>query len=412
MKKYDLCVIGAGAAGLAAAITAAGKGMSVLVLDKNNKPCKKIYATGNGRCNITNKNIDISKHYSSDCKAYSDFLISVMGASPYQSIKDFLDSLGILTHSINDYVYPASMQASSLCWTMLDACRRLNVDIIQNEEITHIEKLSSHFNIVMKNEDITAPKLILACGGASYSRLGGTKSGYMLAESLGHSIKAIRPALCGLVTAEDTSPINGVRAGGRARLISNKSDIIAEESGELQFTDYGLSGIMIFNLSSKTGKLLRDGLSAFIEINFLYGLESETAINTKALIDSNLHRNLMGMLNSMVNDKLAGYILDRLNMDRKALVRDTDMEDIKKLIYSLSHMRFNITSLKDYENAQVTAGGVDISEIEAYNCRSKLVNNLYIAGEMLDIDGLCGGYNLTFAILSGIAAGKGAYDTN
>lgn len=419
---YDLCVIGGGMSGMTTAITAARAGKKVVIFDKNKKLGKKLYATGNGRCNLTNMNIDIGRDFNSSYVKYEEFLNKAFGDKLSSGeVIDFFNSIGVPTvHIDNTYVYPASMQASTVVWALIDALQRYGVDIVLDTEINEInynkDSLDSVFEVCYDNKKVYSKKLVLANGSKAYMTLGGSSIGYALAKSFGHSIIPLRPALCGLVTEEDLSHISGVRAKAKAALFKDECDKpIATEVGEVQVTDYGLSGIMMFNLSSKVGTLLEAKEKPIVGVNFLACIEEQNNLSQINVSDNETLRNIyntskdrtvLGFLNSLVNDKLASYVCDLQGIDKKAKVSDLSEDEVNRLILGLGDFKVHIRGTKDFENGQVCAGGVDISEINPIDFSSKICSGLYIVGELLDIDGLCGGYNLTFAVLSGIAAGK------
>lgn len=403
---YDLCVIGAGAAGLCGAICAARLGKKVLVIEKNNKPGKKLYATGNGKCNITNEYWNHSNTFMSNYSNITNFLEPVLNNTPNDSITGFLKSIGILTYNNNGYIYPVTNQASSVVWALLDEINNLNIKIENKVQIESIDIFDTYFTLKSKSGEYKASTVIISCGGKSYESLGGSESGYLLAKQLGHNITELRPALCGIETKENLSEISGVRITAKAKLYEATSeDYIGMEKGELQITEYGISGIMIFNLSSKAGKLLSDKKNPYIIIDLLPDLEINYVIS---LYNNQLHRTVLGFFNGFVNDKVALYFIKKNNIEPKEKLKNISLDIIIKILKQLKNFKVNIRKLRNFDNAQVTSGGVDLREIQSETMMSKKVSGLFFAGEILDVDGICGGYNLTFAMLSGLLAGKSA----
>ena len=309
------------------------------------------------------------------------------------------------------------MQASAVVWALIDALNNYNVEIVLNTEIKDIVIDTDETYIVSHSDmKITSKKLILANGSKAYPSLGGNDTGYKLAKKFGHNIIQINPALCGLITEEDFSPISGIRAKASAVLFEDGcGEVIGNEVGELQITDYGVSGIMMFNLSSKVGRLLKQGKKPVVCIDFLRDIQEQnnftTIRSTEDIIlgqiaKASKDRTILAFLNSFVNDKLAAYVCDLQGIDKKTKVSQLNDETINNLIVTLNQFKVTIKSLRDFESGQVCAGGVDLKDINPIDFSSKICPGLHIAGELLDMDGLCGGYNLTFAVLSGIAAGK------
>lgn len=402
---YDLCIVGAGVSGIAAAITASKSNSRILLLEKNSKIGKKIYATGNGRCNITNTSFDYSKHYNSTADNYVEFLKKAIGSKPYEDVKEYISSLGIVTEDVNGYIYPSSRQASAVVWAMSDALKN-KVNLALETQVNNIKK-DDIFKIYTNKDTYFAKKVILACGGKSYLRLGGSDLGYRLAQNLGHSIITPRPTLCGMLTKEKTKSISGVRAICDVEItVDGKKSI---QSGEVQFTDYGISGIVIFNLASKIGKAVNKNKTVDVFVDFMPAADD---ITLELLVKNNYNRTVLGMLNGIINDKLAAYIIEMSGCNPKDTVQSLNKNQLDMLFDSVRRLKFVVCGLRDFDNAQVTAGGVDINEINPLTFMSKHVKDLYIVGEVTDIDGICGGYNISYAVLSGIKAGKMCNDKN
>lgn len=404
---YDLCVIGGGVAGISAAISAASLGMKVAILEKEKKIGKKLYATGNGRCNLTNKYIDLEKCYNSNDDSYIDFLENVIGYDADNEVERFCESFGILTESIKDYVYPKSYQASSVVWAMIDKLAELGVKIHFKTFIEEIQVVDNLYKLKASNEEFTCSQVIIACGGKSYASLGGTDSGYMLAKATGHSLTDIRPALCGLTSDDDITALSGVRTKAKISVYKNDGyGHIVSEMGELQITDYGISGIMVFNVSSLVGKLIKNKTDYTVSLDFLPNIDTG---KIKTIYDSCKERTLVGFLNTFLNDKLASYFVEKFHGNTKTRLKELDFYDVEELINEIKNYDITITGLKDFEQAQVCAGGVLLNQLSNKTLMSIHHEGLYFAGEVIDIDGICGGYNITFAMLSGKKAGESAY---
>ena len=408
---YDVCVIGGGAAGMSAAIAAARTGANVIIPEKNNKLGRKLYATGNGRCNLSNTYMNFEKVYFSGDVHFKEFLSSVLGQTPACDISEFMKSIGILTHERNGYIYPVSNQSSAVVWAMTDELKKYGVTVILKADIqsvayeTHTES-GENSNIIIKlHKDIVKTRrLILATGGKSYASLGGDDSGYDIIKKLGMKMSELRPALCPFIVDEDFKDIAGVRTNASAWLFVD-DEPKAFEKGELQITDYGLSGIMIFNLSSLAGHALSEKKRVTVRVDFLDKYDNAYI---EDFIRAEEKRTIMGALNGLINDRLGGFLLKRTGIDTRTPVKALSDMQITAVIDKIKGFTVEIKGLKDYEQAQVTAGGIELSQIDDKTMRMKDMEAIYAAGEALDIDGICGGYNLTFAILSGKRAGESA----
>lgn len=405
---YDVCIVGAGAAGLTAAVKAASLGLSVIIFDKNKKIGNKIYATGNGKCNLSNNFIKIDEHYNSvsgDHSAYLSYLFNKYNVN--DTLRGFFDLIGLKTYADkNGYIYPCSNQASSVVWALKDYMLLHNVTIVENEEVIAIKSFENGYII----NDVKCRYLILACGGKSYSKLGGSDSGYKLSKSIGVNVTRLYPALCPLICNSSLCDADGVRIKAKARLLIDDK-IEKEESGEIQITSYGLSGIAVFNLSSKANIALENGKKVEIEFNILEntGLSSEECVEK---LTKNSDKTILASLNGLTNEKLAIYALNKVGVNPKTTVNNLDITQLQCIINELCNCALKISSSKDFDMAQVTCGGVCLSEIIKESNESVNNKNLYIIGEMLDIDGICGGYNITFAILSAMQAIENIYDKN
>lgn len=401
-QAYDVIVVGGGAAGMSAALSAARRGYKVCILDKNKKMGKKLYATGNGHCNLANAKIGTNYYHTSYEKG-SAWLEQALTKEPNTGLFSFLHSIGIKEIEDNGYFYPQSMQASSVVWAFLDALKKEQVDLYTAVEVNDIKQTADGFEIYSNQSTYYASNVILACGGRSYHNLGGGSIGYKLATSLSLKTQAIRPALCGCLTREDTEMIQGVRVACCASIVDDASKKTRIQRGELQITDYGLSGIMIFNLSHEIGRLLETKDSVCVSLNLLEYMEKSLFLD---VYHQSKHRTILAFLNSFLPDKLAAYVLNSIGFEAKKSTGEYTESEIHFLFSRCQNFTFHIHGLQDFERAQVTAGGVELSQIEPESMKCKEIEGLYVVGELLDIDGDCGGYNLTFAILSGIHAGE------
>lgn len=394
----EIVVIGAGASGLTAAIEIAKKN-KVTIVERYDNCAKKILVTGNGRCNYWNEDFD-SRHFNSNNK---DFILKVNTLENQRSVLDFFESIGIVPFIKNGYYYPMSMQASSIRNALLLEARKRGVKIINNANVIEIKKVNDKFLLMTTNGGILCDKVIVATGSNSYYKE--ENLGYTLCKSLGHNIIKVMPSLVQLVGNDNYfKDWAGVRSNVRVK-ISVDSNILKKEEGEVMLTDYGVSGICIFNLSSIANKALDLNKKVIVHINFfpqISNIYSFLEERNKILINRNLEEFFEGILNS----KLIKIILYKTNLDKNKRWEELNEIEKKSLCDNLTNFKVNIISSKSFDSSQVCLGGIDTSEVNPETMESKLCKNLYIIGEVLDVDGDCGGYNLGFAWLSGIIAGR------
>lgn len=391
---YDIIIVGAGASGLTAAITAGRKGKNILIIDKNKKCGQKLYATGNGRCNLTNLKLSPDSYYE------NDFAFQINGPDPSKDIISFFNSIGIYTYDRDGYVYPLSNQASSVVWALKDEAGRYDISFRYNHEVSDIKKENEGFKVILNNnESHIGRKILFATGGFSYPKLGTANENiYSIYDSLGISYKKYEAALCPLIIKEDLSKISGVRTKGKVTVY--KDEKAYEEEGEIQFTDYGISGIVIFNMSYYLNKGDKISLDLIPEVPYE---------GFKALFDKSGYRKPNAILNGLINDKLASFILDNFlkNIDNKSLTGNDFNEDmIHELYLLMKNYTLNVKGKMDFDMSQASSGGILTSMIDPATMELRNIKGLYVSGEATDVLGKCGGYNLTYAFLSGIKAGR------
>lgn len=399
MKK--VIVVGGGASGLIAAIIAKRHGADVSIIERNLKLGKKILATGNGRCNFTNVDA-LPIHYN-----HPAFVKHVFDAfSPSETLL-FFKSLGI-TPKIEDLgkTYPLSEQASSITDVLIYEVKRLGIEVIYEKVILSAHKETNGFILYDQfGETYTCDKLIIATGGLALPQSGSDGTGYQIAKDLGHEITSLFPALVKLkLESPYLKQLDGVKFPGFVSLIHN-NQTLQTEFGDILFTKYGISGPTILQLSRKANALLLDHQTIFVDVKLVSEL-SIVEVESRLLDLKNLPIELA--LLGLINRKLVPVVLKEAMITADVTVAHLKPNQIKKLSQLLTSMKFKVTGSKGYEEAQVTAGGVNILEIHANTLESKKSKGLYFAGEIIDIDGLCGGYNLQWAWSSGYIAGLSA----
>lgn len=409
-KNKTVLVIGGGAAGMTAAIAARRNGAEVTILERNSRVGKKILATGNGRCNLTNANIDISRYHGK----HPEFAYGPLSRFDYDMTIDFFTQLGIAIR-VEDgcRVFPQSGQASSVLDVLRYELDREGINVLCDVNVNKIEK-KKQFEVTADNGDVFyGDAVILAAGGKASPNLGSNGSGFSMAEALGHTIISPFPALVQLkLKSNHLRALQGVKFDGDASIIVNDK-AIRKETGEILFTDYGISGPPIFQLSRKAGENINKGNRVMIELDVVNYMSYEE------LDDFLIQRIYMGAKKTIsfnfvgfLNKKLIPVIL------KEAGVRDINkpagslsQDERKRIVGILKSWRFEVTGTNLWPSAQVTAGGVDTSEINESTLESRLIPGLYFAGEIIDIDGDCGGFNLQWAWSSGYVAGENASQT-
>lgn len=397
-KRFDLAVIGGGAAGLACAVSAAESGCkSIAVIDRMNRIGKKLPVTGNGRCNLSSRNIS------------EDFYHGSFNVKPvleeYPDLRPFFEGLGMYTFCDSaGRIYPLSNTASSVLDALrLGAEKSGRVGIFTEARCTSIAESKNGFIIKAGEHEIHCGAAVLACGGCAAAVHGSDGSGFSLAEGLGISVSKPYPALCSLL-ADGTKTLEGVRSKCGASLFVD-GQLEKRERGEVQFTKSGLSGICIFNLSAA----LPDGeKNAVVSLDLLPDHTLHDVYEMLLSVRRNRSGNLPEeMFSGIFNRKIALFLLKKAGISPSVRTDAPDYTDLKRLAALTKDLKFKITGRADFSGAQVTAGGIVGSEIDE-SLMSRKIKGLFFAGEIIDVWGDCGGYNLHFAFASGIKAGKAA----
>ena len=411
-----LIIVGAGASGMMAAISAArnNKDMEIIILEHGMKPGRKILATGNGRCNLTNKKLDKECFRSHD----DDCIDSWLKECDTEKIINTFYEFGMLTYDKGGYIYPYSRQASTVNDLLIDMCESLGVKFVLDAHVLDIEICKDKtFNVLTsvgfeengvrkkKRESFKADKVILACGGKAYSNLGSDGSGYKIAKNLGIKMIPTVPALTGLKCKENVYKLGaGVRTNARISLFVDH-EMVCEDEGELQLTEYGISGIPVFQVSRFASYGLLDGCKVHVNIDFMPEYTEEEVRRNIDLFSGQCQNTIGKVLDGMINCKLKDMILAYCRIDENATVKDLSIEEMDKIVMAIKKFYSVITETNDFNQSQVCAGGVRLSEVDM-NFQVKRIPGLYIVGELLDVDGICGGYNLHWAWLTGIIAGR------
>lgn len=400
--KTEIAVIGGGASGLMAAITAKKSGKEVIILERKDRILKKVLITGNGRCNITNVNANISNYFGKNISSVEN----ILNRFTPQDTMDFFNELGIICNEENrGKVYPLSGQASSVVDALRFEAERLGIKIETEFYVRKIEKDGFKFRIYSEDrKKIEAGRVILAAGGQSYPELGSNGSGFELAKELGHSVTKLSPSIVQLKTEKhQVKGLQGIKTDVAVTAYGDNKKICTYD-GELLFTDYGISGNVVFNISFvmplyKNVEFEIDFMEKF-DYNELYEILKER----KRILS---HLTMENYFNGMINKKLGQFLSKVSGIEKLSKpVKDLNDSDIRKLCTVLKKYRVKILETTGFKNAQVTAGGVSLDEVNTETLESKIVKGLYFSGEVLDVYGECGGFNLQWAWASGYIAGE------
>ena len=425
----DCVIIGGGAAGMAAAIAAKRSGaQSVLLIEKNDSLGKKLKQTGNGRCNFTNRNMQASCFRSES----PSFIEAFLKRFSYEDSLRFFHSIGVLEKLRGDYVYPHSDQAKSLVFSLENEMRNRGVELLCSTEVKAIrnsgKKENSLFEISCCTEEelkkekalkagkdlksektfkLQAKKLLLCTGGLAMPSSGSTGEGYRFAEVLGHTVLSPFPSLCPIYTEEKfVKAWAGVRVDTELSLFEGEK-LLFRDRGELQCTEYGISGIVVFQCSRLVHELLEKNGKAMLSLSFFPEFKEEEFLSF--LLKRKEERSAQygrDFLLALLPDKLVSVLFQKAQFPIDKTLSEISKEKIGELCRLLFHFPFKASKIADFTKAQCTAGGVSVSEVYPESMESKLCPKLYFAGEILDVDGLCGGYNLHFAFGSGILSGR------
>jgi hypothetical protein len=394
-KKVKIAIIGAGASGLFTAINLAKYNYQIDIYEKNNKVGKKLLATGNGRCNITNETINLSHfHSNSDLSSIKNILNNFN----YHKCKQFFQNIGIeFIQGNKTRVYPMSQAASSVVDSLEFAASQEGVKIELNYEIITIEYKNKKFIL---NQDLYYDILIIATGSSAMSKLNGTTNGYQFAKQFKHNIIKPFPSLVQLVSDnKNLSMISGVKIQGS---IENKT-------GDILFTKYGISGSVVLDISRDISYKLQHTKSIKLSIDTIPTISKNKLIDilTKRAITIG-EKDINIWLDGLLHKKLARYIIENSNISSTIrYAKFLNKKEILKIVHTIKNLQFNIIDTKGFENCEVSAGGVELSQIDLSTMESKKQKNLFFTGEIIDIDGNCGGYNLHWAWASGYTCANG-----
>lgn len=403
MKR--IAVIGGGVAGMTAAIFAAEAGAEVTVLEQKDHVGKKILSTGNGRCNFTNL-YQAPECYRSD---NPEFPWRVAEQFDVQQIIAFFLRMGIFSKNRNGYLYPNSDQASSVQEAFRMECRRFGVSVLTDTKCREIIPNAKGFRIKTNQRMLKADAVILAAGSKAAPATGSDGSGYALAKMLGHHLIPVLPALVQLRCKEKFyKMVSGVRVQAKVSLYAD-GKLSAEDTGEVQLTNYGISGIPVFQVSRFAARALYEKKRVTAVLNFMPDFDASVFSSfLKKRADSRPEKTLEEFFVGLLHKKLAGLLIKISGIGQDRTAGSLSECDLQKLSHLIQCFETEVEATNSFGQAQVCCGGIDTKEVDAGTMESVYVPGLYFAGEILDVDGICGGYNISFAVASGVLAGKGA----
>ncbi len=409
--QYDVLIIGAGASGLIAGGAAARTGARTLVLEKMQQPGRKLGLTGKGRCNLTNASL--SQSFLQRFGSGGRFLRPAFRKFSEKDLISHLEKLGVPTVVERGYrVFPASQKAGDVARALKRWVLHSGAEMETNAPVRRIHTRQGRISgaQVLDGRILSAKTVILATGGASYPATGSSGDGYSLARDLGHEVTPVRPGLVPLETAESiASDLQGLslRNAGVSLWIDGKRR--KRQLGELMFTHFGLSGPVILSLSSHVVDSLREGSKAEIGIDLKPALD-ENKLENRLLreLDSRGKQKMHNLMRALLPGKLVGVCLERTGIPPEKTGNQISARERKRLRSWMKEIPFTVTGYRDFDEAIVTQGGVDLSQVDPRSMASRLVPGLYFAGEVLDIDADTGGYNLQAAFSTGWLAGDSA----
>ena len=405
MKQRKVIIVGGGASGMVAAIAAARDGANVTILEHKDRVGKKILSTGNGRCNLTNE------YMTPDCFRGDDTLIvsELLKQFGYQETCRFFEELGVILKNRQGYIYPISDQASTILDVLRMELERLKVMLCLEHHVTAVKKTAKEFVVSTDKGTFQGDAVILATGGKAASLLGSDGSGYTLAKQFGHHMSPVVPALVQLKGKGGFfKALSGVRTQAKVSLYV-EDKLAGSDTGELQLTNYGISGIPVFQISRYAAKGLYEKKHVTAELDFLPSMSEEAFVSfVKERMAVHGHKTAEDFFVGMFHKKLIGVLLKEAGISFTTIMNTVSDEKFHKLLSLCKHFKIEIEGTNDFDQAQVCAGGIKTTEVNPQTMESVYESGLYLTGELLDIDGICGGYNLQWAWATGFVAGKHA----
>ncbi|MBQ7469489.1 MAG: aminoacetone oxidase family FAD-binding enzyme [Pseudobutyrivibrio sp.] len=386
-KLYDICIVGAGFSGLVLAIKLARAGLLVCLVELNRVVGRRILSTGNGRCNFTNRRMGKDYYYS---ESPLDFI-----GDNHESLRTFLREIGVIEKDLDGYYYPFTNQAKTVRDSLEAEINSLGVSVFLDNRVTDISQGDS-FTVTTNRESIKSKFVCVASGGLSAATLGSSKIGYKMALKFKMHVTKLAPSLVGVLSKDIClKELAGVRAVGNVTY----RDYSCE--GEIQFNKDGISGYPVMCISRFIAFDELDKKLSDIKLDFTpYMTEEELTAEIKNRFLRNPKATVETSLCGLCNEKILSIVISYSRIYKDTVVDKLDDEDIANLVYNFKYFSINVTGTKGFDSSQVTAGGVSLDDIDTSTMESKNCKDLFFTGEVLDVDGICGGYNLTWAYTS------------
>lgn len=402
--KYNIAVIGGGPSGIIGAGFASSRGHKVTLFEKNNKIGKKLFITGKGRCNITNASY--IQDFFNNIVSNEKFLYSSFYSFTNEDIINLLNNYGVPTKvERGDRVFPKSNKSSDVIKALDTFLEDKNVNISLNSNVSDIDFKDNKFNLKVNGKNLIFDKVLIATGGKSYPSTGSTGDGYKFAKKLGHNIIDINPSLVPLEIEDNwVRELQGLSLKNVSISATYKNKLLYEDFGEMIFTHYGISGPIVLSMSNYINKYPEKDIK--ISIDLKPALDIET-LDARLLKDFEKYNNkqFKNGLDDLFPKKLIPIIIELSKIDPYKTIHQITKEERMNLLYLIKNLNMKFKSFRPVEEAIICSGGIDTKEIDSSTMESKIVEGLYFAGELIDVHGLTGGYNLQIAYSTGYLAG-------
>lgn len=409
-KKYDIAVIGGGPAGMIAAIKAGEMGAKVALIEKNEKIGIKLLMTGGGRCNLTHVEKSI-RDFCSKFGKEGDFLLSPFSVFGTKETMEFFENNGVELKNEKGKVFPASEKAKDILNVLVSLLKKYKVDILFSSEVKEVNKKGKLITSIslLNGKEIEADQFIISSGGRSYPSTGSSGDSFIWAKRLGHDIIDTKPALTPIETKEQwTKSLQGISLEDVSISLFCNQKKESEGRGEILFTHFGFSGPLILDMSRIIGDLLEKGKVKMTIDLFPTKNAEQLDKFILSVFNKNRKKHILKCLNDFFPEKFSAFILNfsSISFDRKG--NDITKEERMRLVKFMKKIEISIVGLLGFDKAMATHGGISLKTIDSKTMKSKIINNLYFAGEAINLDGPCGGYNLQMCWTTGYVAGQNA----